>query len=298
MFLMKIAITGSSGLVGSALTARLRSSGHHVIEMHRGSEADPKAVWNPEQGWVREGALAGIDAVVNLGGASIGGGRWNDARKQVLRASRIDATRTLVEHLRSAGIRPSVFVQGSAVGYYGDRGDERLDESAESGDDFLATLSRDWEAEGRRASELGARVVLARTSFVVASGADAFKRLAMPVRLGVGGKLGSGRQWFPWIHLEDEVRALEFLLTSEVAGPVNLSSPETVTNTVVTKALGRVLKRPTFMPVPGFALKALLGEMADALLLSGQRVIPSVLSDAGFTWNHPTIESAVREATR
>ncbi|MEX2031673.1 MAG: DUF1731 domain-containing protein, partial [Dehalococcoidia bacterium] len=124
------------------------------------------------------------------------------------------------------------------------------------------------------------------------------KRLAMPVRFGVGGKLGSGRQWFPWIHLEDEVRALEFLLTSEVAGPVNLSSPETVTNTGVTKALGRVLKRPTFMPVPGFALKALLGEMADALLLSGQRVVPAVLSDAGFTWNYPTIESAVREATR
>lgn len=294
---MKVAITGSSGLVGSALTAHLRSSGHDVIEMHRGPQSDPSAVWNPSEGWVRDGALAGIDAVVNLGGASIGDGRWSDARKQVLRSSRIDATRTLVDHLRTAGITPSVFVQGSAVGYYGDRGEERLNESTAPGDGFLATLSRDWEAEGQRASELGARVVLARTSFVVDSEAAAFRRLTLPIKLGVGGRLGSGRQWFPWIHLEDEVRAIEFLLTSDLSGPVNLSGPETVTNTAVTKALGRVLKRPTFFPVPGFALKLLLGEMAEALLLSGQRVVPAALSDAGFTWNYPTVEAAVREAT-
>jgi uncharacterized protein len=183
------------------------------------------------------------------------------------------------------------------VGYYGDRGEERLDESAAPGDDFLATLSRDWEAEGQRASDLGSRVVLARTSFVVDSDADAFKRLTMPIKMFVGGRLGSGHQWFPWIHLQDEVRALEFLLTSDLVGPVNLSGPETVTNTAVTKVLGRVLKRPTFFPVPGFALKLLLGEMAGALLLSGQRVVPAALSGAGFTWNYPTVESAVREAT-
>jgi len=295
---MKVAITGSSGLIGSALTARLRDVGHEVIEMKRGPKSDPKAIWNPEEGWLREGALAGIDAVVNLGGAGIGDGRWSASRKAVLRSSRIDSTRALVDGLKAQGIRPSVFVQGSGVDVYGDRGEERLDESASSGDNFLATLCRDWEAEGNRAaSELGSRVAIARTSFVIDRDAAAFKRLTMPIKFGVGGKLGSGRQWFPWVHLEDEIRAIEFLLTSDVSGPVNIAAPETITNAGITKVLGSVLKRPTLFPVPGFALKLLLGEMAQVLLLNSKRVVPSALANAGFRWDYPTATDAVREAT-
>src|SRR5690606_1746732 len=211
---MRIAITGSSGLIGSALVSHLRGAGHEVIEMKRGPKSDPNALWNPDEGWLRDGALTGVDGVVNLGGANIGAGRWTASRKAVLRDSRIASTRALIDGLKAQGIRPSVFVQGSGVDIYGDRGDERLDESAAAGDNFLATLCRDWEAEGNRASsELGARVAIARTSFVVDRDAPAFKRLVMPIKFGVGGKLGSGRQWFPWIHLQDEVRAIEFLLT-------------------------------------------------------------------------------------
>jgi len=295
---MKVAITGSSGLIGSALTSRLRGAGHEVIEMTRGPKSDPKAIWNPDEGWLREGALAGIDAVVNLGGAGIGDGRWSASRKAALRSSRIDSTRVLIDGLKAQGIRPSVFVQGSGVDVYGDRGEERLGESATSGDNFLATLCRDWEAEGNRAaSELGSRVAIARTSFVIDRDAAAFKRLTMPIKFGVGGKLGSGRQWFPWVHLEDEVRALEFLLTADVSGPVNIAAPETITNAGITKVLGSVMKRPTLFPVPGFALKLLLGEMAQVLLLNSKRVVPSALADAGFRWEYATAEAAVREAT-
>lgn len=294
---MRVAITGSSGLIGSALTARLRADGHEVIEMRRGSPADPRAVWNPDEQWVRDRALDGIDAVVNLGGANIGGGRWTAGRKRLLRASRIDATRVLVDHLVAKGIRPRVWVQGSGVDFYGDRGDERLDEAAAGGEGFLATLVRDWEAEARRMEAVGTRVACARTSFVVAGDAAAFRRLVQPIRFGVGGRLGSGQQWFPWIHLDDEVRALEFLLTNEIAGAVNLAAPVEMTNAEVTRVLGQVLSRPTFLPVPGFALRLLLGEMADALLLSSKRIVPGRLAEAGFNWTHPSLESAVREAT-
>ena len=295
---MKVAITGSSGLIGSALTKRLRASGHEVIEMHRGAKSDARTVWNPDEGWLREGALDGVDAVVNLGGANIGGGRWTASRKKLLRSSRIESTRVLVDELKRQGIRPAVFVQGSGVDFYGDRGEERLDESAGPGDNFLAQLCLDWEAEGNRAaSELGSRVAIARTSFVIDREAPAFKRLVMPIKFGVGGKLGSGRQWFPWVHLEDEARAIEFLLTSDISGPVNIAAPETVTNTGITKVLGSVLKRPTFFAVPGFALKLLLGEMAQVLLLNSKRVIPARLAEAGFRWEYDTAESAVREAT-
>ncbi|MEX2373962.1 MAG: TIGR01777 family oxidoreductase, partial [Dehalococcoidia bacterium] len=294
---LKVAITGSSGLIGSALVRHLRDAGHDVVEMQRGARSDAHALWNPAEGWVREGALNGVDAVVNLGGASIGDGRWTAQRKQVLRDSRIEGTRVLVDHMREHGVRPGVFIQGSGVDYYGNRGEERLDESAAAGSNFLSQLVLDWEAEGQRAADLGVRVVFARTSFVIDREAPAFKRLVMPIKFGVGGPLGSGRQWFPWIHLEDEVRALAFLLTADVSGPVNIAAPETVTNTGMTKALGSVLKRPTLMPVPGFALKLLLGEMAQVLLLDSKRIVPQVLADAGFEWTYPTVDAAVREAT-
>ncbi|MDA0815890.1 MAG: TIGR01777 family oxidoreductase [Chloroflexi bacterium] len=207
------------------------------------------------------------------------------------------ATRVLVDHMRERGIRPGVFIQGSGVDVYGHRGEERLDESATAGSGFLAQLVIDWEAEGQRAADVGARVVFARTSFVIDREAPAFKKLVMPINFGVGGPLGSGRQWFPWVHLEDEVRAIEFLLTADVSGPVNIASPETVTNTAMTKVLGSVLKRPTLFPVPGFALKLLLGEMAQPLLLDSKRIVPQALAQARFEWTYPTVEAAVREAT-
>ncbi len=294
---MKVAITGSSGLIGTALTRHLREAGHEVLEMHRGAPEDPRAAWNPDAGWVRPGALDGVDGVVNLGGANIGEKRWTDDRKRVLRESRLQSTRVLVDHLRSSGISPRVWVQGSGVDFYGDRGEERLDEDAPPGEGFLAQVVQDWEGEAQRISEAGTRVVCARTSFVVDGDAPAFKRLARPVKFGVGGPLGSGRQWFPWVHLHDEVRAIEFLLTTEVSGPVNIAAPETTTSAGLTKVLGRVLGRPTFMPVPGFALKLLLGEMADELLLASKRIVPARLSEAGFTWTYPTVEAALREAT-
>lgn len=295
---MKIAITGSSGLIGSALATHLRRGGHEVIEMKRGPKADPRSVWDPDAGWLREGALTGVEGVVNLGGANIGAGRWTSSRKAALRGSRIESTRVLIDQMKAQGIRPAVFVQGSGVDVYGDRGEERLDESAAAGDNFLAALCQDWEAEGNRAAtEFGARVAIARTSFVIDREADAFKRLVMPIKFGVGGKLGSGRQWFPWVHLDDEVRAIEFLLTSDVSGPVNVAAPETITNAGITKVIGSALKRPTFFAVPGLALKLLLGEMAQVLLLNSKRVVPSRLAEAGFRWEYPTAIAAVREAT-
>lgn len=295
---MRVAITGSSGLIGSALTAHLRSSGHEVVEMTRGDRSDPMAVWNPDEGWVRDGALEGVDAVVNLGGASIGGGRWTTERKRLLRSSRIDATRVLVDQLRAQGVRPSVWVQGSGVDIYGDRGDERLDESASiEGDNFLARLCVDWEAEAQRAgAELGSRVVFARTSFVIDRDAEAFHRLTRPIKLGVGGRLGSGRQWFPWIHIEDYVRAVEFLLMSDIGGPVNFAGPETLTNAAMTKILGSALRRPTLFFVPAFALNIVLGEMAGPLLLASKRVVPARLAEAGFRWQYETATDAIREA--
>lgn len=293
---MKVAITGSSGLIGSALTSHLRSAGHEVIEMKRGPRGS-SAVWNPDEGWLREGALEGVEAVVNLGGANIGAKRWTAARKRELRGSRINATRVLVDQMAAQGVRPSVFIQASGADYYGGRGEERLDESAGPGDGFLARLCRDWEAEGERAAEvLGSRVAIVRTSFVVDGDAPAFKRLVQPVKLFVGGRLGSGRQWFPWIHLQDYLRATDLLLTSEVSGPVNFAAPETITNAGITKVLGAVYGRPTLFFVPGFALHLVLGEMAGPLLLDSKRVVPSVLADAGFQWQYPTAEEAVREA--
>jgi uncharacterized protein (TIGR01777 family) len=295
---MKVAITGSSGFIGSALTRHLRDEGHEVIEMKRGSRDNPSAVWNPDEGWVREDVLDGIDAVMNLGGANIGASRWSASRKAVLRSSRIDSTRVLMEALKAQGIRPAVWVQASGVDIYGDRGQERLDESASLGDHFLARLCREGEAEAARAeTELGARVVMIRTSFVMHRDAPAFKRLTKPIKFGVGGKLGSGRQWFPWIHLEDEVRAIAFLLTSDVSGPVNLAAPETITSGGMTKVLGSVMRRPTLFPVPGFVLKVVLGEMAQPLLLDSKRVVPAKLAEAGFRWRYATAVEAVREAT-
>ncbi len=293
---MRIAITGSSGLIGEELSERLERDGHEVVRLRRGPREDARALWNPTEGWVREGALDGVEAVVNLGGANIGEGRWSDARKAELRASRIEATEVLVDHLRQRGIAPRVFVSSSAVGYYGDRGEERLTEASSPGEGFLAELCRDWEAAAEGAASLGSRVVTVRTAVVIDDDAPAFKKLAMPVRFGVGGPLGSGRQWFPWIHLDDAVGGIVHVIEGDHRGPVNLVAPEAVTNGEAVKTLGRILRRPTVLPAPGFALKLLLGEMAEELLLASQRVAPTALEAGGYAYRFPTFEAAAREA--
>jgi len=294
---MHVAITGATGMVGTALRQRLEAAGHRVTGLERGPKiagttAQPR--WNPEQHWIAEGALNGCDAIVHLAGASIGEGRWSAQRKQVLRESRIDATRLLVRHLETLAQRPRVLISASAVGFYGDRGNELLNEQATQGEGFLATLAADWEAEARAAEQLGVRVATPRFGVILDRDAGALPRMLTPMRFGAGGRLGNGRQWMPWITLDDVTRALEFLLTHEVQGVFNVVAPEPVTNSDFTHALGRAMHRPTLFPAPAFALRILLGEAADELLLGSARVVPQRLAAAGFTFAHPHLDEALR----
>ncbi|MGE0135861.1 MAG: TIGR01777 family oxidoreductase [Dehalococcoidia bacterium] len=292
---MRVAVTGSSGLIGTALLARLRAGGHEGLPVRRGARTEDGVAWLPDEGWIEAGALEGVDAVVHLAGESIGDGRWTKRRKRAIRDSRIDSTRLLVEHMATLTRPPRVFVCGSAIGYYGDRGGEELREDASTGEGFLAEVVRDWEREASGAARPGTRVVSLRTAVVLAPRGGALQRMRTPFRLGVGGRLGSGRQWMSWITLEDEVRAIEWVLThDDVSGPVNLSAPHPVTNREFTKALGRELHRPTRFPVPGFALRIILGEMAEELLLHGQRVLPEKLLRSGFGFEHETVEEGLQ----
>ena len=291
---MRVAISGSSGLIGSALSARLERGGHEVIRVRRGSEDGPDTSWDPATGWIRSGALAGHDAIVNLSGASIGDGRWSASRRALLRSSRVDLTRTLVDHLGSLaeGDRPSLLVNQSAVGFYGDRGEEELTEASERGSGFLADLVADWEAEAQRAEEHGIRTIRHRSAIVLSKEGPPLSRMLLPFRLGLGGKLGNGRWWMPWITLEDEVRSLEHALTSELSGPVNAAAPGSVTNAELTKAIGRALRRPTFFMVPGFGFKLAFGQ-DPAEIFASQRIVPQVLADSGFEFSHPEIDGAL-----
>ncbi len=291
---MRVAITGSTGLIGGALAARLAGAGHEVLRIRRGGEDDPSADWDPAGGWIREGAFAGHDAIVNLSGANIGGGRWSAARRAELRSSRIDLTRVLVDHLGSlaAEDRPGVLVNQSAVGFYGDRGDEELDEAAARGAGFLADLVADWEAEARRAEELGVRTVRHRSAIVLSKQGPPLSRMLLPFRLGLGGTLGNGRWWMPWITIEDQLRSLEHAITSDLSGAVNASAPGATTNGELTKALGRALRRPTLFPIPGFAYKVAFGQ-DPAELFASQRVAPRALAESGFEFSHPDIDGAL-----
>ena len=293
---MTVAITGASGLVGTALTERLRAAGHRVVHLRRpGSRGDSEGpTWDPSTGTIDEGALEGCDAVVNLAGASIGEGRWTAGRKQVLRDSRIDGTRLLVETMAKMEQPPRVLVSASAVGFYGDRGDDRLPDTAARGRGFLADLAADWETEAMRARDLGVRVVTPRFAMILDGDAEALKRMMFPVRMGVGGPLGNGRQWMPWVTLSDVTRAIEFVLSHDVSGAVNVVAPSEEQNRSFTKALARELHRPAIFPVPGFALRLLLGQMADELLLASTRAVPTKLLDAGFDFQHPDVTSALR----
>ncbi|GAA0604287.1 TIGR01777 family oxidoreductase [Sporichthya brevicatena] len=292
---MKIAVCGSSGLIGTALVDALRADGHEVLRLvRRAPRGADEVQWDPSQP-LSPGKLAGVEAAVNLSGAGVGDKRWSEAYKRTLVDSRVDPTHTLATALAALDDKPRVLLQGSAIGYYGDHGDTKVDETFGPADDFLARLTVRWEAAAAPAEDAGIRVCYLRTGLVVAREGGAWGRLFPIFKFGLGGKLGNGRQYWSFISLTDHVRALKFLLTSDVSGPVNLTGPEPVTNAEVTKAMGRVLHRPTLFPVPAIALKVALGEFSTETLRS-QRVVPAVLSKAGFSFEHPTIEAAIRAA--
>ena len=295
---MKVAITGSTGLVGGALARRLEARGDEVVRIARGGAGVEGVDWAPAEGWVREGAFEGCEAVIHLSGASVGEGRWTPARKAELRSSRIDTTRLLVAHLASLYPKPRRLVVASAVGFYGDRGGETLTEESPRGQGFLADMTADWEAEAEKANAAGIPTAMARYGVVFANEAPAFKRLTLPFRLGVGGRLGSGQQWMPWITLADAVAATTHLLNSDTTGPVNVVAPVTITNADLTRSLGRVLRRPAFMMAPQFAMRLVMGELADSLLFASNRVMPERLAADGFEFSQPEVEGALRTLLR
>lgn len=295
----RIVLAGGSGLIGRRLARRLAASGYEVMVLTRSPGRDPvegaqDVGWDGREIGAWAAAVDGARAVVNLCGENVGGGRWTAARKRSLRSSRIEPTRVLVEAVGRATRRPDAFLQASAVGIYGSRGPEPLDEDAEPGRrGFLGDLSRAWESASAEIELLGPRRVLLRSGVVLAREGGALAKMLPAFRLGVAGRLGDGSQFFPWIHLEDAVSAIELLIEcDDLAGPVNLVAPEAVTNLEFTKSLGRALRRPTWIAVPATALRILFGEMAEVLLAS-QRVVPRRLAEAGFAFRHPTLDEAL-----
>lgn len=291
----RVLVTAASGLIGSTLVDRLESAGAEVVRLVRRAPASAaEAYWQPDQGQLDPAAVEGFDAVVHLSGAGIGARRWTQRRKQLLSDSRIGSTRLLAETLAGLTRPPRVLVSASAIGYYGSRGDELLDERSAPGDDFLARLCIDWEAACEPARAAGIRVVNIRTGLVVASVGGFLAPMLPLFRLGVGGRLGSGRQWWSWIALADEVGAIEHLLDSNLHGPVDLAAPHPVANAEFSAVLGTVLHRPAAVPVPRFALELRLGrEMAALTALASQRVSSALLSETGYTFAQPNLEPAL-----
>ncbi len=295
---MKVLVAGSSGLIGTALCNKLAQEGHGVVRLvRRAFETDGELLWDPEAGVLDGVALEGVEAVVHLGGRNIAGGRWTKKIKAELRRSRVQTTELLAATLAGLAAPPRVFICASAIGIYGDRGDEKLHEESGPGTGFLAELGQAWEGASAVAADAGIRVVHARFGIVLSREGGALAKMLTPFRLGVGGKIGNGRQYFSWIGLEDAVAALVFALGNEaLRGPVNLTAPEPVTNAELTRALGRVLRRPTLLPLPALAAKLILGELAKEGLLASQRVLPRRLLDVGFEFAYPELERALRRA--
>jgi uncharacterized protein (TIGR01777 family) len=295
---LRVAVSGSSGLIGSALVDSLQRDGHtvHRLVRDRARAGGDDIHWSVTEGVVDAERLEGVDAVVHLAGEPIGARRWSDEQKRRIRDSRVDGTRLLAEALASLSAPPQMFVSGSAVGFYSTRGDEILTEAAPPGDDWLASVVVAWEAAADPARAAGLRVLHPRTGVVIASGGDLIEKVERPFKLGIGGRIGDGRQWIAWIALEDEVRALRFLIDHELDGPVNLVAPTPVQNRELTSALGDVLHRPTVLPTPLFGIRLLYGEMGVTLATTSQRAVPRRLEQAGFVFRHQQLRPALRAA--
>jgi uncharacterized protein (TIGR01777 family) len=295
---MRIAISGSSGLVGQALVEALESADHEVVRLVRGTQtrSDGEVPWDPQAGKLDPTTIAGCDAVINLNGSSIAGRRWTGNFKNELRASRMASTQTLVRAIGALEAPPRVMLSASATGFYGDRGEELLYEDSAPGSSFLATLARDWEDCALAARSEKTRVVLLRLGMVVSRG-GALGKMLLPFKLGAGGPIGSGKQFWPWIAMNDVIGAIRFVLENErLEGPVNVVSPQETRCRDFASTLGRVLRRPSFLPLPAVAARVILGEMADGLLLASARVKPRVLETAGYAFRTPSIEDALRTA--
>ena len=289
---MLVAITGSSGLIGSSLVGALRGAGHTAIRLVRhGNPGTDEIAWDPEAGTIDAAGLEGVDAVVNLAGAGIGDERWTDERKRLILESRTKSTDLIARTIAGLDRKPSVLLSASGIDYYPDAGDEELTEDSRAGDSFLTDLCVQWEGATAPAQDAGIRTCLLRTGIVQSADGGALKQMLLPFKLGVGGRIGSGDQWWSWISIDDHVRAMLHLIDADVEGPVNLTAPNPVTNQRYTKALGRELGRPTLLPIPKLGPRLLLGkELSDALLHTSHRVLPTVLESSGFVFRQPTIE--------
>lgn len=294
---MRIAVTGASGLIGESLVPLLVSKGAEVTRMVRGAAGgdEPTAWWDPDGGVRDVARLDGVDALVHLAGESIAARRWDEAQKQRIRESRTKGTRALVNSLIRMTAPPKTFVCASAIGYYGDRGDELVNEGSPPGSGFLADVCRDWEAAAELATRQGIRVVNLRFGVILSPRGGALAKMLTPFRLGAGGRIGDGRQYMSWVALDDVVTAIHHAITnSGLRGPVNVVAPNAVTNADFTRLLARVLRRPALFPIPAFAVRALFGEMGDALLLSSARVEPARLRESGFRFAYPELDDALR----
>lgn len=300
---MKVVVTGSTGFIGAPLCRELTNAGHEVVALSRNAASARKAFgtgikvvgWDPATGEIPLSAIDGADAIVNLAGESIAAGRWTRERKERILASRIQAVRGLVETTRRAANPPKVMVNASAIGFYGPHGDEEIREDDPPGDDFLARVCVAWEAEAKKAEALGLRVVLVRIGVVLGEGGGALAQMLTPFKLFAGGPIGTGRQWFSWIHRDDVIGIIRLALEhEEVRGPINATGPQPLTMRDFARTLGRVLGRPSWLPVPAFILRAALGDMAD-MLLTGQRVLPAKATAAGYRFRFETAEAALRD---
>ena len=299
---MKILITGASGLIGTALQKSFKEKGYAMLLASRSGPKDASQIqWDADTGFREEDLerLEGLDAVIHLAGESIAGLRWTDEKKKAIRDSRVFGTRSMIETLDKLNEKPKTFIAASAVGFYGDRGDDELTESSSAGKTFLAEVAKEWEAESRRAEDLGIRTVLLRSGIVLSKDGGALATMLTPFKLGVGGVIGDGKQWMSWISLDDVVGIVNYVLEHEnVRGAVNNTSPNPVRNEEFTKTLGSVLYRPTFLPLPEFAVHLVLGEMGDALLLDSTRVVPKRLTDAGYEFKYPDLKAALEHAVK